>query len=193
MMNLAVITVTKRCQQKQKRARFGRLFAIPFWHSLSFSSWCYLCFSNWRNIIPPDWKAVSRNGWRLFCVLRAQPNGIRQKISNLPDAVARTFADCCNGNKAGSEPVTVGSIPASAAMHRNPYGVEEDCKSFFWLVRFRHGAYVHVAKRYGNRLLTGVSAVSSPCAVMGCRQVVRHGTLTPGLAGPNPASPVCIW
>ncbi len=66
-----------------------------------------------------------------FCVLRAQPNGIRQKISNLPDAVARTFADCCNGNKAGSEPVTVGSIPASAAMHRHPYGVEEDCKSFF--------------------------------------------------------------
>lgn len=66
MMNLAVITVTKRCQQKQKRARFGRLFAIPFWHSLSFSSWCYLCFSNLRNIISPDWKAVSRNGWRLF-------------------------------------------------------------------------------------------------------------------------------
>ena len=64
-------------------------------------------------------------------VLRAQPNEIRQKISNLPDTVARTFADCCNGNKAGSEPVTAGSIPASAAMHRNPYGVEEDCKSFF--------------------------------------------------------------
>ena len=37
-MNLAVITVAKRCQQKQKRARFGRLFVIPFWHSVGFSS-----------------------------------------------------------------------------------------------------------------------------------------------------------
>lgn len=32
VMNFAVNTM-KRCQEKQRRAKRGRLFVIPFWHS----------------------------------------------------------------------------------------------------------------------------------------------------------------
>ena len=34
-MNFATMTMKKRCQQRQKRAESGRLFAIPFWNSIA--------------------------------------------------------------------------------------------------------------------------------------------------------------